>query len=82
MPKAISWDATPQQAEAKNVELSIAASAPSVAASGDNFNARKNVHAPTPTMNRAMGARNLAKPTGPSSQVINALMPGEYAPAM
>src|ERR1035437_4296378 len=55
-PKAISTAATPQQAPAKKVELNMAASAPSMAASGVSFSARKKVHAPRPRMNNATGA--------------------------
>ena len=60
MPMAICCVATPQQAVAKKVEFSVAASAPSVAASGDSFSCRKKVHAPSPKMNNAMGAKNFA----------------------
>ncbi|MEI9959680.1 MAG: hypothetical protein WDM76_00710 [Limisphaerales bacterium] len=80
MPMAICCEAMPQQAVAKKVEFNIVASAPSVAANGDSFNCRKNVHAPNPKMNKAMGARNFAMPTGPSSQHSAAVMLGGKDP--
>src|ERR1035437_6867939 len=80
MPRAISTDATPQQAPAKKVELNMAASAPNIAARDESFNARKNVQAPMPMINNATGARNFAQPTGPNANLINAVTPGVNAP--
>ena len=71
MPRAICCEATPQQAVAKKVELSIVANVPSMVASGESLSCRKKVHAPSPRINKAIGARNFANPTGPKSNFNN-----------
>ena len=80
MPTAICWGATPQQADAKKVEFNTAASAPSVAASGESRSCRKNVHAPRPRINNAMGGKNLAKATGDKTHLNSAVKPSGQEP--
>src|ERR1700728_2420631 len=66
-PMAISTEATPQQAPAKNVEFKIAATAPRMAAKSDSFKVRKKTKAPMPKIKSARGAKIFPKPTAPNA---------------
>src|ERR1700677_2098073 len=79
---AICCGEVPQQAFPKKAEFKVVANAPSAAAKGESFNCRKNVQAPIPNTNRAIGVKNLEKPTGPKSQSAVALTSGDAAPPL
>src|SRR5580698_2264107 len=61
---AICCGEVPQQALPKKAEFNVVASAPSAAANDESFNCRKNVQAPIPNMNKAIGVENLENVTG------------------
>src|SRR5665213_3040424 len=82
IPAAISCVASPQPASAKKVELSIAASAPRMAASCENLSARKNAHAPSPSINREAGVKILAYSTGLLIARNNSLMESVNVPPL
>src|SRR5438445_5752887 len=64
---SICWP-TPQQAVEKKPEFSAAAKPPMKHASRLNFSCQKNTQALHPKNSSTSGAKNFAKPTGPSSQ--------------
>ena len=64
IPKAMVCEATPQHAVEKKWELSAAARAPRTQATGASFICRKQNQAPSPRMNKDVGAKILEKLSG------------------